>query len=196
MIFAPDDKRVVENTAVHADGTVNLGIHDGVGADDHAIGQVVVFTAFRNCARQAQVIGIELRKVGGKRHLAGTDLAGFVLYDRVHRDAVIVQQLAPNRESIKLLDPAGSLADTPAEKHIEFQPRLRLNRTSGVTSSVLKKVTMGFGAFIQSAYASARVVVLGSITVGFILHTPMHDPPLISLNQFYKPASARNFLSD
>lgn len=124
MIFSPDDKRVVENTAVHADGTVNLGIHDGVGADDHAVGQVVVFTAFRNCARQAQVIGIELRKVGGKRHIAGTDLAGFVLYDRVHRDAVIVQQLAPNRESIKLLDPAGSLADTSAEKHIEFQPAL------------------------------------------------------------------------
>ena len=38
--------------------------------------------------------------------------------------SVIVQQLAPNRESIKLLDPAGRLADTPAEKHIEFQPAL------------------------------------------------------------------------
>ena len=35
-----------------------------------------------------------------------------------------MQQLAPNRESIKLLDPAGRLADTPAEKHIEFQPAL------------------------------------------------------------------------
>lgn len=42
MIFAPDDKRVVENTAVHTDGTVNFGIHDGGGADDHAVGQVVV----------------------------------------------------------------------------------------------------------------------------------------------------------
>ena len=124
MIFAPDDKRVVENTAVHADGTVNLGIHDGGCADDHAVRQVVIFTAFRNCARQAQVVGIELRKVSGKRHIAGTDLAGFVFYDRVHRDAVIVQQLAPNRESIKLLDPAGRLADTPAKKHIEFQPAL------------------------------------------------------------------------
>lgn len=38
--------------------------------------------------------------------------------------SVIVQQLAPNRESIKLLDPAGRLADTPSEKHIEFQPAL------------------------------------------------------------------------
>ena len=33
---------------------------------------------------------------------------------------------------------------------LNFSPRLRLSRTSGVTSSVLKKVTMGFGAFIQS----------------------------------------------
>ena len=97
MIFAPNDKRVVENTAVHADGTVNLGIHDGGGADDHAVGQVVVFTAFRNCARQAQVIGIELRKVGGKRHIAGTDLAGFVFLRSCsprccHRAAARAQQ--------------------------------------------------------------------------------------------------------
>lgn len=35
-----------------------------------------------------------------------------------------MQQLAPNRESIKLLDLAGRLADTPSEKHIEFQPAL------------------------------------------------------------------------
>ena len=63
MIFAPDDEWIVENAAVHADGAVDLGIHDGGGADDHAARQVVIFTAFRNCARQPQVVGIELRKV-------------------------------------------------------------------------------------------------------------------------------------
>ena len=32
MIFAPDEKRIVENAAVHADSAVDLGIHDGGGA--------------------------------------------------------------------------------------------------------------------------------------------------------------------
>ena len=35
-----------------------------------------------------------------------------------------MQQLASKREQVKLLDLAGSLADTPVEKHIEFQPAL------------------------------------------------------------------------
>ena len=63
MIFAPDEEWVVENAAVHADGAVDLGIHDGGGADDHAVGQVVVFAALCRLARQAQIIGAELRKV-------------------------------------------------------------------------------------------------------------------------------------
>lgn len=62
MIFAPDDKRIVENAAVHADCAVDFGIHNGGGADDHAVSQVVIFTVFRNCARQPQVVGVELRK--------------------------------------------------------------------------------------------------------------------------------------
>ena len=124
MIFAPDDEWIVENAAVHAGGAVDLGIHDGGGADDHAVGQIVIFTAFSNFVCQQQVVSAELRKVGAKRHIAGADLAGFVFYDSVHRDAVILQQLASNREQVKLLDLAGSLVNTPAEKHIEFQPVL------------------------------------------------------------------------
>lgn len=124
MIFAPDDEWIVENAAVHAGGAVDLGIHDGGGADDHAVGQIVIFTDFRYFVCQPQVVSAELRKVGGKRHIAGADLAGFVFYDSVHRDAVILQQLASNREQVKLLDLAGSLVNTPAEKHIEFQPVL------------------------------------------------------------------------
>ena len=95
MIFAPNKKRVVENAAVHADSTVNLGIHNGGGADDHAVGQIMVFATFRNCARQSQIVGVELRKAVRKRHITGADLAGFVFHDRVYRYAVILQQLAP-----------------------------------------------------------------------------------------------------
>ena len=56
MIFAPNKKRVVENAAVHADSAVDLGIHNGGGADDHAVRQVVVLTAFCRLARQAQIL--------------------------------------------------------------------------------------------------------------------------------------------
>ena len=63
LIFVPDEEWIVENAAVHADGPVDFGIHDGGGADDHAVRQVVIFTALCRLARQAQIIGAELRKV-------------------------------------------------------------------------------------------------------------------------------------
>ena len=33
----PNQERIVENAAVHAHGPVELRIHDGRGADDHAV---------------------------------------------------------------------------------------------------------------------------------------------------------------
>ena len=41
-VLAPDDKRIVEDAAVHAHCTVDFGVHNGGGADDHGVvGQVV-----------------------------------------------------------------------------------------------------------------------------------------------------------
>ena len=51
---------------------------------------------------------------------------------------------------------------------LNFSPFFQLSRTSGVTSSVLKNVTMGLGASIQSSNAAARLVALGSTAVGLI----------------------------
>ncbi len=45
---------------------------------------------------------------------------------------------------------------------LNFKRRLRLSPTSLVTSRVLKSVTMGMGACIQSRKASARFVSFGS----------------------------------
>ena len=55
-VFAPDHKGVIENTAVHANDPVKLGIHNGGGADDHAVRQVVVLAAFCRLARQVQIL--------------------------------------------------------------------------------------------------------------------------------------------
>lgn len=74
-VSALDDKGVVENAAVHTDGTVDLGIDYRRGAYDHAVGQVVICAAFRRFAGQKQIIGVESRKAVGKRYIAGADLA-------------------------------------------------------------------------------------------------------------------------
>ena len=52
-VSALDDKGVVENAAVHTDGTVDLGIDYRRGAYDHAVGQVVICAAL-NRARLSE----------------------------------------------------------------------------------------------------------------------------------------------
>ena len=121
VIFAPDEKRIVENAAVHAHGAVDLGVRKGRGADDHAIGQVVVFTALGRLLRQAQVIGVKSGEIGGKGHVAGGDLAVSVFYNGIHRYGIVLQQLLPHGEEIKLLYLRCGSADAPAKEHIEFQ---------------------------------------------------------------------------
>lgn len=121
-VSAPDNERIIENAAVHADGTVDFGIHNGGCPDNHAFRQIVVFAVFGYGACQPQVIGVELRKAARKRHIAGADLTVPVFHDSIYRYAVILQQLTPDRKQSELPDPACRPADTPAEKHIEFQP--------------------------------------------------------------------------
>ena len=59
------------------------------------------------------------------------------------------------------------LAARPMHQHISmlnFSPFRLLMRTSRVTSSVRKNVTIGMGAFIHISNAYARVVSLGFIS--------------------------------
>lgn len=55
VVPALDEEGGVENAAVHADGTVKLGIHDGGGTDDHTVGEIMVLAALRRLTRQAQI---------------------------------------------------------------------------------------------------------------------------------------------
>ena len=124
VVPAPDEEGGVENAAVHADGTVKLGIHDGGGTDDHTVGEIMVLAALRRLTRQAQIIGNELRQAGRVRNVAGGDLAVPVLHDGIHRQGVISQQVATHRERIELPDLLHRPADAPAQQHVEFQPFL------------------------------------------------------------------------
>ena len=64
LIPAPDQKRIVENPAVHTHGAVDLGIHDGGGADDHAaLGQIPVLAAVRNLPGIGEIVLVEAIQV-------------------------------------------------------------------------------------------------------------------------------------
>ena len=80
MIFAPNEKRVVENTAVHADSSVDFRIYDGGGADDHAFDQIMVRTAFRNLSRQAQIVRIEFCKAGAEWYISQELTSPFLFF--------------------------------------------------------------------------------------------------------------------
>ena len=51
VIFTPDQKRIVENAAIHANSTIDFSIHDGRCADDHTLHQVVILAVFCNLLR-------------------------------------------------------------------------------------------------------------------------------------------------
>ena len=59
---APYQERVVEDTAVHADGPVYIVPGEGGGAYDHAVGDVVVPAFLRYLRRQPQIVPVERRR--------------------------------------------------------------------------------------------------------------------------------------
>lgn len=88
-VLAPDEEGVVVYAAVHAYCAVYLGLDEGGGADDHAVGEVVVCAGLGDLAGQAQVVGVELLQVVGEGHVAGTDFALPVGDDGVHRQPFV-----------------------------------------------------------------------------------------------------------
>ena len=63
FIFSPDHKGVIEYTAVHTHCTVNAVLGQGGGADDHAVLQIVVLTAFSHLGGKCQILCTNLPSV-------------------------------------------------------------------------------------------------------------------------------------
>ena len=121
-VFAPDQKGIVENAAVHTDGTINLGIHNGGGTDDHTgFRQIPVLTGFCYLDGLGQVFEVEGIQILGEGEIAGTDFAGFVLYDGIYCDGIILNQFVTNRQNIEFFDPGSGFSDAEGKEHIEFQ---------------------------------------------------------------------------
>ena len=119
---SPYQERVVEDTAVHADGPVYVVPGEGGGAYDHAVGDVVVPAFLRHLRRQPQIVPVERRHVLRPGDVAGTHLTPAVRDNSVHGDGVILHQLPSDRQHVELLDAAGRPSDTPAHQHIQLQP--------------------------------------------------------------------------
>lgn len=120
-VASPDQKRIIENTAVHTDSAVYFRIDDRRRADHHTFaGKIPVPTGVGDLGGVCQIFPIERVQVVRKQNVAGTDLPVFVFDDRVYGDFVIAHQLVPDGKQIKFLYPDGGLSDAPVEKHIEF----------------------------------------------------------------------------
>ena len=66
----PNQERIVKNAAVHAHGPVKLRIHDGGGADDHAVCNIVIGAGLCSGAGQIQIIGVEFCNFRAERNIA------------------------------------------------------------------------------------------------------------------------------
>src|SRR5699024_6366751 len=121
-ISAPDDKRIVENAAVHSDSSVDFRIDNSRSADDHTVfGQVSVLTACRSPGRIFQILPVEFMQIRFIRKVTGTDFAFFVFYNSVHCYRVVLYELIPHRKDVKFLYLYGNSANTISKQHIEFQ---------------------------------------------------------------------------
>ena len=119
-VFSPYHKGVVEYAAIHTDRSVYIGLGKRGGTDDHAVGQIVVFAALGNLPRQCEIISIEFRQIPGERNIAGTYFTGFVGYDGIYRNGIVLYKFVPHREHVEFFHPACRFSDTPAHQHIEF----------------------------------------------------------------------------
>ena len=121
FILAPDDERVIEDTAVHTHCTINVILGQGGGADDHTVLQVVVLAALPNLGGKGQIVPVELGQIRGKGNIAGADPIFSVQDDGVYGKTVIADQLLIHGKGVELLNAAGGLADAPAHQHIKFK---------------------------------------------------------------------------
>lgn len=145
-VFAPDDKRIIKNTAIHTNRTINFCIYNSRCADYHAvIRQVSVLRIFSCPGCISQVVLIELIQIIRIWNIAGAHRSILVLYHCVECNRIILHQLHQQEVHGTLL---------------HQQPLFR--------SKALKNVTIGFGAFIQSSYAAVLVVSFGLIPLAII----------------------------
>lgn len=68
-VSAPDDKGIVENSAVHSHGGFKLCVNDSGCADGHFVMYIVIFAAFGNLCCQAEIITLKLPQIIAVRHV-------------------------------------------------------------------------------------------------------------------------------
>lgn len=120
-VFSPNQKGVVEYSAVHPYRPVYFVLCKGGCPDDHAVRQVMIAATFGHLFCEPQVIGVELPQVRGERNVAGAYFTFLVGDYGIDGNMVVLYQFPADRQHVEFLDAACSLSDTPAHKHVEFQ---------------------------------------------------------------------------
>ena len=121
FIPAPDQEGIVENAAVHAYSTVNLGVDDGRGADDHTgFGQIPILAGGGNLGGMGQIFPVKGFRVLCVQKIAGTDLSGFVFYNGVYGDGIVLNQLVAYGEDVEFLHIRGCFSNTVSKQHVEL----------------------------------------------------------------------------
>ena len=103
FVSAPNDKRIIVNSAVHTNGTVDFCIYNRRCANHHTVRQVPVLAAVSNLHGVSQVILIELRQIFREENIAGADFSFFVLHNSIHGNRIVLDQFMADGENIKLL---------------------------------------------------------------------------------------------
>ena len=90
-VSSPYHKRVIENPAIHANGSVNLCVYNGRCANNHTfVRQVPVSTAFSNLQCVFHILLSEHFNVFGKEYVTRRHLAFFVPDDGIDSKPVVL----------------------------------------------------------------------------------------------------------
>lgn len=149
MLSAGEQKRVIENPAVHPDGAANLNFRDGESNGDHAVLSIVVFTGIMRL--QGETEKSLLKREGSPVKGISQEMTSPHLFFILALTAG-VSYFTGSRptKSVKTRLPVCRQTNQPAHQHIEYITAPKTQPDQRFRMEALKNVTMGSEAFIQS----------------------------------------------
>ncbi len=98
FVFAPDKKRIVEDTAIHAYGAIYFVLRQCGSANDHAFGKVVVDATLSYLSGKSQIRLIKYGKVIAEWNIARAYFAFLVGNDGVYCNGIVLYEFVAYRQ--------------------------------------------------------------------------------------------------
>ena len=96
MLSAGEQKRVIENPAVHPDGAANLNFRDGESNGDHAV--LSIFTGIMRLQGETEKSLLKTGGIACKRDIAGDDLAAPVFHPGADSRRIVLYRVASDKK--------------------------------------------------------------------------------------------------